>query len=177
MHGPIDERHDAAREQADAIAQLAFRGIDLPTRQERSGQIGQEAFGVSKRPWQQTARLDEAAQAGPLVDEERAKQRAEPHRIRQHFLEGNASKQALAPGQRRALVQLGAACLHDAAKVDAARTDALAVATHQAELEVLAVRRVGLDASLVQRLNQVDASARRFGLIARQQVGRAVLQA
>src|SRR6266851_2009241 len=59
----------------------------------------------------------------------------------------------------------------------AARTDAFAVAAHQTLLDVLAVRRVGLDAPLIQRLDEVDAAARRLRLMACEQVRRAVLQA
>ena len=74
-------------------------------------------------------------------------------------------------------MQLGAAGLHDAAEVHAAGTHALAVAAHQALLNVLAVRRVGLYSSLVQRLDEMDAAARRLGFMAGEQIGGAVLQA
>src|SRR5262245_30353470 len=97
--------------------------------------------------------------------------------MRQQLIERDATTGALEPRQLGALVQLRPPGLHDAAERHAAGTDALAVATHQTQLEVLAVRRRRLDAALVERLNEVDTAARRLGLVAGRQIRRAVGQA
>src|SRR5579859_6204264 len=90
--------------------------------------------------------------------------------------EREMAKQALPPRERGARVELGAAGLHNAAEVHAARTHAFAVATHEAKLEVLSKRGRRLDATLVQRGDEVDATARRLGLVAGLQVRRTVRQ-
>src|SRR5438128_5905311 len=97
--------------------------------------------------------------------------------MRQQLVEGDTPEQSIRQGKRGALVQLGSASFHDAPETDAARAHALAIATHQALLEVCAVVRVRLDASFVQRLDEMDATTRRFSFVPGQQIRWAVLQA
>src|SRR5207248_6179761 len=104
-------------------------------------------------------------------------QRTQPMAMRQQIDKRDAPEQSIRQGKRGALVQLSPASLHDAAEMDATRAHAFAIATHQALLEVCAVVRVRLDASFVQRLDEMDATTRRFSLVSGQQIGWAVLQA
>ena len=78
----------------------------------------------------------------------------------QDLAKRHAAEQALLPGQRGRVVQLRAPGFHDPSEVHTARTDAFAIAAHQAQLQVLAIGVGGLDAPLVERLNQVNAAAR-----------------
>src|SRR5260221_4239808 len=97
--------------------------------------------------------------------------------VREQAGEGQPPERASPERKGRPLVELGSASRHDAAEVHTARADAFAVPADQTLLDVFAVRRVGLDAALGQRLDEVDAAARRLGFMAGQQVGWAVLQA
>src|SRR5438105_13654174 len=95
----------------------------------------------------------------------------------EELFEREPPENPLAKRKTRRRVELRPARLHDAAKVDPTRTDALAVATHETQLEVLAVRISRLDAACVERFDQVDAAARCRGLLAGEHIRRAVLQA
>src|SRR5215207_1397460 len=97
--------------------------------------------------------------------------------MRQYLLERQVSEEAIGNRERSAGVELRAPGLHDAAERHAAWTYALAVPTHQAQLEVLPICGVRLDTSLIQALDEVDATARRLRLVAGDEIGGAVRQA
>src|SRR5436305_12498836 len=100
----------------------------------------------------------QALEPAALVHKQRGEQQPQPTTVRQQLLEGEPPKQSLPERSGRLRVELRAAGLHDAAERHATRADTLAVAAHQAQLEVLLVGGRGLDPALVKSLDQVDTT-------------------
>jgi hypothetical protein len=99
-------------------------------------------------------------ETGALVRQQCPEQNAQSAGMRQQFRKGQSAENTFSDREFRSRVEVGAASFHDPSEVHSARTDAFAVAAHEALLDVLAVRRVWLDAALAQRLDQMDPTAR-----------------
>ena len=163
LHAALEEPDPAAHRPLgrDHLGQRA----PAPGRRERREERLRGSEGRREEP-QHAARPDEPLEPAPLVEAERASDRAEERGARQEHVERRAPHQ---PSQRRprALrLELRAPRLDQVAVLDTRGTRALARPAAEAERQMLG-RGVGEpDAAVGERLDEVDAPARGIRLLA-----------
>ena len=152
------------------------RAPPRPAGGERRQERLRRREGRREQP-QEPARPDEALEPAPLVEAQRTGDQAQEGRSGQEAVERGAPHQAPQRRARAPRLQLGAARLDQVAVGHPRGARALARPAPEAEREMLGRRVVReRDPAVGERLDEVDAAARRVGLLAELRVRRAARQ-
>ena len=120
--------------------------------------------------------MNEALDAELLIDTERPRQGAQPSRMRKHR-EDHPAERAIAETALRFALDLRPCRFEQRIVLHARRTGGDARHAPEARVDVLDEALAGGFAAVAPQLHQMNAAARRVGLLSPQQIGRACRQA